>query len=149
MYTIVSVILLVLLVFLISIVLIVYFALIHTPYRLHRFYSTRTWLPVAPFLTFGGYLHQLRAYKAAHNTLGWWRHSYDTYGPLHAINYGKVLAVKLDDPHYLAGVLRSHSAHYRKSEMTRVYMTPTTGLSNLLLLEGDGHARHRRMMNPG
>ena len=130
-------------------VLLAYFALVHRSYRTHRFYAQRTSVPVAPFLPIGGHVPQLKAYKAAHNTLGCWRAQYDTYGAVHAINYGANVSLKLDDPHYLRGILRTDSQHYHKSLISRLYMQPAIGSTNLLLLEGAVHTRHRQMINPG
>ena len=131
------------------VLLAVYFAFVHDPWRLHYFYSSQTSLSVAPFRPIDGNISQLLAWDAKHNILGCWREQYATYGPVHCINLADTLNVKLDDPHYLRGVMRTDSAHYHKSYMSRVYLNQAIGVSNLLLLEDPGHARHRRMLNPG
>ena len=140
---------LVLLAVALALVLVFYFAIIHTSYRLHRFYASHTSVPVAPFLPAGGHVPELKKFIAAHNTLGCWRKHLAQYGPVHAMNLGNNLALKVDDPYYLRGILRTDTAYYHKSAMTRAYMVPTTGPQNLLLLNGDEHTRHRHMINPG
>ena len=149
MHAAVTAVLLVLLALLVAALLVVYFALIHTPYRLHRFYASQTSVPVAPFRPVQGHLPQLFAFEATHNTLGCWRAQYETFGAVHAINLGENVNLKLDDPYYLRGVLRTDGACYHKSVMGRLYLKAALGMSNLLMLEDEGHARHRKMINPG
>ena len=148
MYTI-TIILIVLLLLVVAVLLTVYFTLIHGPLRLHRYYASQTSLPVAPFRPIKGYIPQILEFDAVHNILGCWREQYNTYGAVHAINLGDTINLKLDDPHYLRGVMRTDSAHYHKSHMARLYLNQAIGLSNLLLLEDPEHSRHRKMMNPG
>ena len=81
--------------------------------------------------------------------MGFWRAPHTpAILPLYAFNLGPQTHLTINDPHYLFDLTKRHAAHYVKSKATRMYLEPSAGSQNLLLLEGDEHKRHRRLINP-
>ena len=134
---------------LVSILLFVYFFFIHGSSAMYRFYRSQN-IPAAPYIPITGHLLHLMRYNTQNNQMAWWRQPHTpTIQPLWAINLGPHIHLEINDPHYLLDLTKRSATHLVKSAATRMYLEPAAGAENLLLLEGEEHRRHRRMISPG
>ena len=132
-----------------SLLLFVYFYFIHSSYRNHRYYRSQH-IPTAPYIPITGHLPSIFQYDQQDNILGFWRQPHTpTILPAYAFNLGPQTHLTINDPHYLYDLTKRQAAHLHKSVATRMYLEPSAGSENLLLLEGAEHRRHRRMLSPG
>ena len=132
----------------ISLALFVYFFFIHSSYSHHRFYRSQQ-IPAAPYVPITGHLPTLLQYDNQFNQLGFWKQPHTTaIQPLYALNLGPQTQLTINEPHLLYDITKRQASHFLKSKATRMYLAPSTGEQNLLLLEGAEHKRHRRMINP-
>ena len=134
---------------LLSILIFLYIYFIHRSSAHYRYYRSQN-IPTARYIPITGHLPSLFRYNEANNQMGFWHAPHrPTIQPLYALNLGHQMHLEVNDPHYLYDLTKRHAGSLVKSAATRMYLEPNAGAENLLLLEGDEHRRHRRMINPG
>ena len=134
---------------LLSILVFLYVYFIHHSLAHYRYYRSHN-IPTARYIPVTGHLPSLFRYDKANNPMCFWREPHiPTIQPLYALNLGPQTHLQVNDPHYLFDITKRNAASIVKSAATRMYLEPNAGAENLLLLEGDEHRRHRRMINPG
>ena len=70
------------------------------------------------------------------------------YGHYYRTSFGPFATLYVSDPALIDAVLKTNARSYRKAFMTELLVSALVGHTNLLVAEGEQHARHRRLIAP-
>ena len=70
------------------------------------------------------------------------------FGLYYHTSFGPFACLNISDPSLIEGVLKTNIRAYQKSLLAQLLVGALLGNDNLLLAEGDRHARHRRLIAP-
>ena len=70
------------------------------------------------------------------------------YGHYYHTSFGPFATLNISDPALIDGVLKTNARSYHKAFATELLVSALLGHDNLLVAEGEQHARHRRLIAP-
>ncbi|CAF2758907.1 unnamed protein product [Rotaria sp. Silwood2] len=95
----------------------------------------------------GDILHQRRA-CLADKPFSYVEETTVEFGDYYHTSFGPFPCLNTSDPTLIESVLKINSRFYHKSELSRAIASTVLGYENIVLVEDENHARHRRLINP-
>ena len=124
------------------------FAYVIPTYLIHRKLAAQG-VPCHPFIPYIGHVPTLARYRAQHRAIYFLEDAVRLHGKVHASNMPTTTILRLNDPRYIASVLRaSNNASYPKAEFVKLTLETVLGTRNLLLSDPADHSHRRRTLNP-
>lgn len=105
-------------------------------------------VPTCSFIPLTGHTGELKDAFVKGETARLVREQYQQYGSFWADLMGPTVQLKVNDPVFLAEILRKKARFYNKSIINDLVVGAVGGPNNLLTENGDSHAMHRKMISP-
>lgn len=135
-------------IFISTIVFLIYWKFIR---RQKRFYDTfrEQGVSCEPFVPLVGQLSEMRRESQNDNIINYRKRLIEKHGYVYVVGFGPFITLVITEPDMLADIFgRAHAQDYRKPAGIEKYFKPLIGVHNLLVSEGEEHARTRAMLNP-
>ncbi|KAJ3176086.1 hypothetical protein HDU85_007824 [Gaertneriomyces sp. JEL0708] len=100
------------------------------------------------FIPLLGQIKECFTWETAGNRMGMLLKYSLTYGRVYAMTLGPFVTLTVNHPGYLADILRVKAHAFEKGTFAHKYLSAVLGPRNLVIEEGDVHAKHRSMITP-
>lgn len=131
----------------VGIVSLLIYNIIYVPYRTTRIFQGQG-IKGPAFKPLVGQMSDLIEWEKTGNRVGLLIDYSIKYGSVYYVCLAFICQLSVNEPLYLGDLLRKKASSFSKGKLSHEYVAAILGAHNLVIEEGDQHAKHRRMINP-